>query len=124
MRLGRFIGRRTSLYEHIRAHHSDAGLSEEGQTLADEDEIAGDSDLRWAPGALEGAFSRHAGPEDDEALVADVHAALVELAGLREPARQLTYRGDLSSVGRNHDAPAPSCFYCERWRSMHSRSAA
>lgn len=44
--------------------------------------------------------------------------------GLREPARQLTYRGDFSSVGRNTDAPAPSCFYCERWRSLHSRSAA
>jgi hypothetical protein len=80
MRLGRFIGRRPSIYEHIRAHLTDAGVGAEGQTLPDEDEIAGESDLRWAPGALEGAFSRHAGPEDDEALVADVHAALVELA--------------------------------------------
>src|SRR5713101_4868777 len=44
--------------------------------------------------------------------------------GLREPARQLTYRGDLASVGRNNDAPAPSCFYCERWRSMDGSSAA
>jgi hypothetical protein len=80
MRLGRFIGRRVSLYEHIRAHLTDSGLSDEGQTLPDEDEIAGDSDLRWAPGALEGAFSRHATPEDDEALVADLHSALIELA--------------------------------------------
>ena len=82
MRLGRFIGRRPSVYEHIRAHLTDDGLSEEGQTLPDEEEIAAESetDLRWAPGALEGAFSRHASPEDDERFVADVHTALVELA--------------------------------------------
>lgn len=82
MRLRRFIGRRPSLYEHIRAHLTDDGLSEEGQTLPDEEEIAAesDTDLRWAPGALEGAFSRRASPEDDERFVADVHSALVELA--------------------------------------------
>ena len=80
MRLGRLFGRRASLYEHIRAHLTDEGLSEEGETLPDEDEIFGGSRLRWAPGALEGAFSRHAGAEDDEAVVADVHSALVDLA--------------------------------------------
>jgi hypothetical protein len=80
MRLGRFIGRRPSIYEHIRAHLTDTGLSEDGQVLPDEDEVAGESDLRWAPGALEGAFSRHVSPEDDESLVAEVHSALVDLA--------------------------------------------
>jgi hypothetical protein len=82
MRLGRFSGRRPSLYEHIRAHLTEDGLSEGGQTLPDEEEIAADSntELRWAPGALEGAFSRHVNPEHDETLVADVHSALVELA--------------------------------------------
>jgi hypothetical protein len=82
MRLHRFTGRRPSIYEHISAHVTADGLSEEGQTLPDEEEIAAEpeTELRWAPGALEGAFSRHANPEDDEAQAAEVHAALVELS--------------------------------------------
>jgi hypothetical protein len=83
MRFG-FTGRSRgpSIYEHIRAHLSDSGLDEGGETLPDEDAIMSESEiaLRWAPGALEGAFVRHAAAEDDEAVVTDVHRALLQLA--------------------------------------------
>jgi hypothetical protein len=79
MRLGRRFGGRPSIYEHIRAHLADRGLDEAGETLPDEHELE-EFDLRWAPGALEGAFTRLGGSEEDEELVAEVHAALVEFA--------------------------------------------
>lgn len=38
------------------------------------------------------------------------------LTGLRAPARQLTYRGDLGTVSRPRDAGRDECPYCARWR--------
>jgi hypothetical protein len=89
MRVGRFGRRPPSIYEHIRAHLADVGLSEGGEELPDA-EAAEQGGLRWAPGALEGAFARHAGGETDEEVVDELHAALVELAdrpGSRSRAR-------------------------------------
>jgi molybdopterin-synthase adenylyltransferase len=40
---------------------------------------------------------------------------MVWRAGIRQPALELTYRGDLGSVRRSTDAPAQSCFYCDCW---------
>ena len=38
------------------------------------------------------------------------------LTGLRGPARQLTYRGDLGTVGRPRDLGRDNCPFCQRWR--------
>jgi hypothetical protein len=37
---------------------------------------------------------------------------MVHLTGLREPARQLTYRGDLAILTKSVDPPEAGCFYC------------
>ena len=43
--------------------------------------------------------------------------ALMFLTGLREPARQLTYLGQTSSVVRKNTTPGlADCLYCHRWR--------
>lgn len=39
------------------------------------------------------------------------------LTGLRIPARQLTYRGDLGTVGRPRDLGRDNCPFCQRWRA-------
>ena len=44
--------------------------------------------------------------------------ALVFIAGLRAPARQLTYRGHDSVVLKNNTQGDPQCLYCTRWRSF------
>lgn len=36
-------------------------------------------------------------------------------AGVGQPALQLTYRGDLQSILRSVDTPAPGCWYCSLW---------
>lgn len=36
------------------------------------------------------------------------------VTGLREPAVQLTYRGDLGVVRSSSDKPSPDCYYCTR----------
>ena len=61
-----------SIYEHVRRHlrRDGPGLLEDGETLPDEALLEGD--LRWAPGALEGAFSRYAEGPVDEAAVREV----------------------------------------------------
>lgn len=38
------------------------------------------------------------------------------LTGLRSPARQLTYRGDLGTVACHRDTGRANCPYCTRWR--------
>lgn len=72
--------RRPSIYEHIVAHIEPGtkGLSEGGETLPDEERLASESQLRWAPGALDGVLSHHmgGGGEEDKAneLLAQVKA--------------------------------------------------
>jgi molybdopterin-synthase adenylyltransferase len=44
--------------------------------------------------------------------------------GLRDPVRQLTYRGDRATVGSNRDEPSASCFYCQRWQAAQERRPA
>jgi hypothetical protein len=80
-----------SIYEHVRRHlrEDGPGLLEGGETLPDEAFLEGD--LRWSPGALEGAFSRYAeGSGDVEPRIAELHQALVQFAdkpGRRQRAR-------------------------------------
>jgi hypothetical protein len=81
----------TSIYEHVRSHlrPDGPGLLEDGATLPDDEFLEGD--LRWAPGALEGAFTRYAdGPDDVSPRVEELHQALTAFArapGRRERAR-------------------------------------
>jgi molybdopterin-synthase adenylyltransferase len=42
--------------------------------------------------------------------------ALMFLTDLREPARQLTYIGNTSTVRRNTSTGNPDCLYCHQWR--------
>lgn len=46
------------------------------------------------------------------------------LTGLRPPARQLTYRGDLGTVGRPRDTGRDNCPFCQRWRAASQPAAA
>ena len=74
--------RRNSIYQHVLAHIEPGtpGLREGGEALPDQDEAFGDG-LSWAPGALEGAMSRYAGPPEDTNERADtLHYALLQLA--------------------------------------------
>jgi hypothetical protein len=81
----------TAIYEHVRSHlrPDGPGMLEDGATLPDDEFLEGE--LRWAPGALEGAFSRYAAePEDVSPRVEELHQALVAFArkpGRRERAR-------------------------------------
>ena len=69
-------GDRPSLYEHVRAHLLPAGLSPEGENLPDDE--AGAGEIRFAPGARDGALGHHASGEDESA--ADhIFAALTDL---------------------------------------------
>ena len=91
--------RRASIYEHVLAHVEPGvpGLREGGDALPDEEEAFGDG-IAWAPGALEGAFSRYAGPAEDTSERADsLHRALVRLAD--EPGRRA--RADVSARFRD-----------------------
>jgi len=42
--------------------------------------------------------------------------AMMLLTGLREPIRQLTYRGHIGTVGRDLSAGDPDCSFCAHWR--------
>lgn len=42
--------------------------------------------------------------------------AMMLLTGLREPIRQLTYRGHIGTVGRDLTAGDPDCAFCAHWR--------
>jgi hypothetical protein len=105
-----------SIYEHVRRHlRADGpGLLEGGETLPDDEFLEGD--VRWAPGALEGAFSRYGGePDDVSARVDELHRALIRFAdkpGRRERARvrRLFRENDVRTVvddllGRLRDHP-------------------
>ncbi len=39
---------------------------------------------------------------------------MVHVTGLREPASQLIYRGELGIVTKSVDQPEPGCYYCTR----------
>ena len=80
--------RQASIYEHVQAHIEPGvpGLREGGDVLPDEEEAFSDG-LSWAPGALEGVFSRYAGPpEDTDERAGALHRALLQLAS--EPGRR------------------------------------
>ncbi len=69
--------RHPSIYEHIKAHirPGKKGLSEGGETLPDEERLASDSELRWAPGATDQVLSRSelgAIPKDQAAALLDL----------------------------------------------------
>jgi hypothetical protein len=90
-----------SIFEHIRAHaRSDApGLTEGSEDLPDE-EIFNEGGIRFAPGALEGAFVRYAESHDDDAALERLHSALVALANrpgarTRERVREFFREGDV-----------------------------
>lgn len=90
-----------SIFEHIRAHvRSDVpGLTEGGEELPDE-AVFNEGGIRFAPGALEGAFVRYAESHDDDAAVERLHSALVALANrpgtrTREQVRELFREGDV-----------------------------
>ena len=71
----------SSIFEHIDAHvRPDVpGLAPGGETLPD-DQPAVRSDIRWAPGALEGVTAGAAGSADDEEAIEQIYRALAALA--------------------------------------------
>jgi hypothetical protein len=60
--------RRPSIYDHIKAHirANEKGLAEAGQTLPDEEQIAANSTIRWAAGAMDGVATHHVGCKDTD----------------------------------------------------------
>jgi molybdopterin/thiamine biosynthesis adenylyltransferase len=44
--------------------------------------------------------------------------------GIRTPATQITYRGDISSVRKSTDSGRPGCFYCAKYRAEELPTAA
>jgi hypothetical protein len=68
---------RISIYAHLQKHQLDGelGLAEAGFTLPDETD-KGDNELRWAPGASDGAFSHHGNPGNEVALARRVAALM------------------------------------------------
>ncbi|MEO1528336.1 MAG: hypothetical protein AAFX06_23175, partial [Planctomycetota bacterium] len=61
-----------SLYDHIRAHIPPAGpgLTEDGETLPDEERVNSGSRVRWAPGAMDGIATHHMAGGDSDGRVA------------------------------------------------------
>lgn len=66
--------RRPSILEFVRSHVApdQPGVSDEGLTLPDEERINGDSQLRWAAGAMDGVATHHVGTADAERAVKKV----------------------------------------------------
>jgi len=73
-------GDRPSLYEHVRAHvvPGEDGLTEGGDALPDDDAATRASDLRFAPGALDGTFGHHGAGKDDDTAADHTFAALTD----------------------------------------------
>ena len=69
-------GDRPSIYQHILDHvrAGEPGLSEQGELLPDDEILRGDNQIRWAPGALDGAFGHHVESTD----AADVARKILE----------------------------------------------
>lgn len=90
-----------SIFDHIKAHVRPElpGLTDGGEDLPDE-EVFREGGIRFAPGALEGAFVRYAESHDDEAAVEHLHRALIALADhpsgrARRRVRTLFREGDV-----------------------------
>ena len=60
--------RHPSILEFIRDHTSTdkPGMTEAGYTLPDEEAVAKDSKIRWAPGAMDGVMTHHMGTGGNE----------------------------------------------------------
>lgn len=61
---------RPSLYQHVKQHLAvgKSGLAGGGRDLPDEEQVRGESQIRWAPGAADGVLTHHMGTggmEDD-----------------------------------------------------------
>src|SRR5687768_8942187 len=71
-------GSRPSLYEYVRARldPTTGRLAQDAYTLPD-DKVQGG--VRWAPGALDGVMSHHAGPGDEKLRVKQVVKAIVDV---------------------------------------------
>ena len=64
--------RSPSIYEHLQAHTrpGETGLADGGETLPDEQGMASNAKIRWAPGAMDGVLTHHMGGGSDEDNVA------------------------------------------------------
>jgi hypothetical protein len=54
---------RPSIYDHVRTHvdSSTSGLTEDGETLPDDERLNSGSQIRWAAGAMDGVATHHMG---------------------------------------------------------------
>jgi hypothetical protein len=71
--------RRPSILEFIRSHIATdkPGMTDDGYTLPDEERISEGSQIRWAPGAMDGVATHHMGEsENDEAVRKTVELVL------------------------------------------------
>lgn len=70
-----------SVFEHIQSHLDPRGkLSEAGYSLPDEERRYKDEKLRWAPGALDGAFGHHGGSGNVERAAKKVAAFIKSIS--------------------------------------------
>ena len=78
-------GDQPSIYQHILNHirPGEPGLGDKGDQLPDEESVRSDTQLRWAPGALDGVMGHHAGggePAEVAKQVLDAIRALTKKA--------------------------------------------
>jgi hypothetical protein len=71
-----------SIYTHIEEHLDPVTvtLRQEGVSLPDEERRYANTQLRWAPGAMDGAFGHHAGANNDPDLAREVASYVVDIA--------------------------------------------
>jgi hypothetical protein len=71
-----------SIYAHIESHLDPATgkLREEGISLPDEERRYANTQLRWAPGAMDGAFGHHAGANNDPDIARQVASHVIDIA--------------------------------------------
>jgi hypothetical protein len=107
-----------SIFEHVDAHVRPgiAGLTPGGEILPDE-QPASRSEIRWAPGALEGVTAGALGTPDERAAVERIHGALAALAArprratrrrLRELFREGHVRGRIDGLRDRLTAESPA----------------
>lgn len=87
--LGRPWGERPSIYAHVRRHlpPEGPGLLPGGHLLPDDERARFHPEIRFAPGALDGAFGPRAGAEEAERTASALAGELVQLSRAAEPAR-------------------------------------
>jgi hypothetical protein len=96
-------GGRPSIFRHLEAHirPHEAGLAEDGDILPDEDRVVrGAGGLRWAPGALDGAWGHHGGGATVEEIA---HGVLEALRAMTNSATR-KHAGALYAVLTEHAA--------------------